>query len=407
MTSIADSSVARILKRKAAKFAVFLGAGTSASFGYPTTGELLPMMVAKRRSTQFLSALYGDPPGTGEKNRKSLHGHLAALLRGKNFEDDDVASDGLPLVTSLLSLLDFSIAADQSVLPGASISDTRMARRLVERSIVELIRDDRKLSARQEKKFANFCVMLRQMRRHQHNSGLPILTTNYDMMADVAAYTGCMSKRRKIWPINQVARRIDYGFRWFNAEEPSARSYQRPPNPRYIVLKLHGATNWLRCPLCDNIFIDPDGPIWHQAFRKTDNDSTCVCNDKQQLEAVIVSPSFVRETKAGNIAAVWKAALDVLRAADEWLIIGYSFPDEDLAIRALFTRAYGARARPPHITVVQRNEDSRDRYAAFFKPERLAFYSGGVEQYVESWLAGYRRMVTARRGRKAAVDRKE
>jgi hypothetical protein len=345
-------------------------------------------MLAKGRSPRFLSAFSGDPPGIGNKNRRALRSHLAALLPGNDFDDDrETPGRDLPLVTSLLSLLDYSIATSQSVLPGASISDTEVARRLLERAIVELINDERQLKEPNAARFDSFCRMLRQMRLRTQNRSLAILTTNYDMTTDIAAYRGCVSKgRKRKWPVEELARKIDYGFRWFNAEEPSAQSYQRPHHPSFTVLKLHGATNWLRCPLCDNIFIDPDGPIWHQAFRKSDYDSSCICNDSQQLEAVIVSPSFVRSTRGGNIAAVWKNALDVLRLANEWLIIGYSFPDEDLAIRALFTRAYGARSRLPHITVIQRGEQSRTRYAGFFRPEHLNFCSGGLEEFAIRWL---------------------
>jgi hypothetical protein len=150
-------------------------------------------------------------------------------------------------------------------------------------------------------------------------------------------------------------------------------------------LKLHGSTNWLRCPLCDNVYINPWGPIWHQAYKtKPDDASSCHCSETQ-LEAQIVSPSFVRDVRAANLLSIWKTALDCLRAADEWIIIGYSFPDEDLAIRALFTRAYGSRQRRPYITVVQKGEASYPRFEAFFEPSRLAFCAGGLQDFLGAW----------------------
>jgi hypothetical protein len=57
----------------------------------------------------------------------------------------------------------------------------------------------------------------------------------------------------------------------------------------------------------------------------------------------IVSPSFVRDIRSANLSSVWQSALDWLRLADDWIIIGYSFPDEDLNIRSLFARARFSR----------------------------------------------------------------
>jgi len=47
----------------------------------------------------------------------------------------------------------------------------------------------------------------------------------------------------------------------------------------------------------------------------------------------------------------------------------YSFPDEDLNIRSLFTRALASRSQPPFITAIQfgANPQTRIRYEAFFR----------------------------------------
>jgi hypothetical protein len=86
-----------------------------------------------------------------------------------------------------------------------------------------------------------------------------------------------------------------------------------------------------------------------------------------------------------NLFATWKAALDGLRQADQWIIVGYSFPDEDLGVRALFTRAYGSRSKPPRICVVQRDESSLQRYEAFFEPDKLLYATGGLSEFLDAW----------------------
>lgn len=80
------------------------------------------------------------------------------------------------------------------------------------------------------------------------------------------------------------------------------------------------------------------------------------CHETGNRKLYRLSPSFVREIREPNLVAVWKNALDFLRGSDHWIIIGYSFPDEDVGIRALFTRAFGAivmRPRPLAVRQVQ------------------------------------------------------
>src|SRR5437879_4440625 len=94
-------AVDRLLRRDPGHVAVFLGAGASATFGYPITGQLLQRVATSldRRSTNFLKGLRGDPRDTGDRNRELLAEYLKALLPGPTLQRED-----LPLVTTLLSL---------------------------------------------------------------------------------------------------------------------------------------------------------------------------------------------------------------------------------------------------------------------------------------------------------------
>jgi hypothetical protein len=219
------------------------------------------------------------------------------------------------------------------------------------------------------------------------------------MAADLAAFRCARIGRdgRNYLNEYQIAERIDFGFQWLHPEAADLVVMSRPRVPIVSVLKLHGSTNWLRCPLCDNIYVNPWGPIWVQAFKSaTDKSNVCHCSPTR-LEVQIVTPSYVREMREPNLLSVWKSALDELRSADEWLIVGYSFPDEDLAVRALFTRAYGSREERPHITVVQRDESAFSRYDAFFAPEALTYCVGGLESFLGEWRRRAARQKRVRR----------
>lgn len=91
--------------------------------------------------------------------------------------------------------------------------------------------------------------------------------------------------------------------------------------------------------------------------------------------------------RAPNLISVWQRALDWLRKADDWIIIGYSFPDEDLNIRSLFTRALASRPEStPYVTAIQfgANEQTRTRYDAFFPAEDLTFLNGGLKVFLDN-----------------------
>jgi hypothetical protein len=92
--------------------------------------------------------------------------------------------------------------------------------------------------------------------------------------------------------------------------------------------------------------------------------------------------------RAPNLISVWQAALNWLRKAEDWIIIGYSFPDEDLNIRSLFTRALAARDDWPNVTAIQlgANQQTRTRYEAFFPPDKMTFLDGGLKVFLKSAL---------------------
>ncbi|HYE87312.1 MAG TPA: SIR2 family protein [Vicinamibacterales bacterium] len=373
--------VAGLRQPGATRTAVLLGAGASKPFDYPLTRDLLPQIVDWLNHKDFLR-FDDESEAIGRRRRQLLREYLMQLLPGKRHR-----GTSLPLVTSLMSLLDYSLATGQSLLPRRTFNETREARLLVERGILEAIADHEDFTATGETNLERFCQVLTELKQTTPKQPLTVLTTNYDMSADIAAFkcAGVTQDADGYWFEEEVASKIDFGFRWHDPDAERQRLFDRPSNPEVTLLKLHGSTNWLRCPLCDNTYLNPWGPIWHQAFKgRNSYKNQCHCSPTR-LQTQIISPSYVREMREPNLHAIWKCALDALRAADRWLIIGYSFPDEDLGVRALFTRAYASRDDRPRIVVVQQSADSIDRYHAFFDSHHLTFCTGGFEAFLDAW----------------------
>ncbi len=376
-----DAFLGELRAKSDRPIAIFLGAGASKVFGYPITRDLMLKIFQGLAKGQILEKSAKGPGVMSQDPRAELLDFLTALLPGERYSEEKV-----PMVTGVLSLLDFSLATGQSLLPGRTLDETRRARQLLERAILEVIPDHEWFSAAEEKRFEQFRKWLSSIKARRPAGGLGIITTNYDMVSDLAAM--CVADVEGdfgTWSFVDVARKVDFGFRWIGPDPEKEESFPRPEHPRVALYKLHGSTNWLRCPLCENLYINPHEPTaWLGAEVETFTDNQCHCSDTR-LEAQIVSPSFVRDMRGPNLIAVWKNALDLLREADQWIVIGYSFPDEDVAIRALFTRAFGSKSRRPRVTVVQRGDDARVNYESFFPGDSLRYLTGGLDLLLDRW----------------------
>ncbi len=113
------------------------------------------------------------------------------------------------------------------------------------------------------------------------------------------------------------------------------------------------------------------------------------------LKSLLVTPSVVRNIRDPSLLAIWNAALEDLRRADEWIFIGYSLPSEDVAIRSLLLRAFHTRRKKqtPRIKVISHESDepappvTPDVAFRKFFPRRHfrndAYERGGMEAFIE------------------------
>lgn len=350
--------------------AVFLGAGASVPFGFPLTRDLLPEIW---RRLQVGNLFHWLSPDTDESdNRAHLTRTLEYILPGLGHVD---AAD-LPLITEILSLIDYSLAMQHALYPGQSEQDLRRARHLIERALLELLLPPERYHDDTRSQLDGFIDWITHPTRQSS-----IVSTNYDITVESELF------RRADHRIDSD---FDFGFAW---QDPGARARVlnlRPADARIHILKLHGALNWLRCASCENIYINPYGKIAHHAFREeVDEHNTCHCGHGK-LGMHIIAPSLFREVRDSNLLEIWRTALAQLQQAQEWVLIGYSFPTEDIAIRSLFTRAINGhvlRSRKdrsqsgPRITVVQLGRSAQARYRAFFPG--CQYLDGGLAEFLE------------------------
>jgi len=198
---------------------------------------------------------------------------------------------------------------------------------------------------------------------------LGLITTNYDISVEYDLYESIGRDR--------VAGCVDLGFAWRDAE--TGARHGRPRRPQLRVYKLHGSLDQLRCARCGNVYLNPWGVIAWQAMRvERDDDNTCHCGGRLVLN--LVPPSLLQETHDPHLVGVSRRAFEWLRSAERWIIIGYSLPPEDLAVRSLLLRAHAAAPRRPEVIVVQRGHAVRARFQLMFPA--CTYLTGGLEAFL-------------------------
>ena len=337
--------------------AFILGAGASAAFGYPVTAKLFPLIAEAARGSPF-----GKHPHEREATRRLRRGLDKLMPSWRN------ATIAPPLITDMLSLFDQSILAGTCLSPDMSHDAFVDFRQLLDRILVLVIQE----VFWSDKEFSDTCLHFVELLR---KSATGIVTTNYDLEVDMALASAISYKF--------MEDEVDYGFAWRDPE--SGRIIPRPAEPGFRLMKLHGSLNWLLCPVCEHTYINAYASIQENAYYSTKSEATtCHCGHFP-LVPVIVSPSYVRDIRNADLLYLWKNALEFLRNAKHWVVVGYSLPAEDLAIRSLLMRAYRAREAhhpTPQVEVVQYSDDAalRARFLSIFP--RATFFTGGLE----AWL---------------------
>lgn len=345
---------------------LFTGAGASRAIGYPLTSELLPEILRQLEH----GTLFKDTNGRQQdaQDRDDLRGCLLALVPGLNHPDAK-----LPLITDLFSLVEYALVTGEA-LPLGGEDDLRRCRHLLKHAITEVLvdpffepwDDENADDVRAQKTLGTLVSMLRDKEKP---TGL--VTTNYDIGIEYPLYERIGR--------TQVYETIDLGFDWRHIGKGDVRG--RPAEPGLRVYKLHGSLDTLRCPLCGHAYFNPWGVIAKQVFEtETSDANTCHCRDEQRLEPHIVPPCIIRDRAEANLMSVWRSAFECMRKAKRWILIGYSLPPEDLAVRSLLVRSFSARKKPPEIIVVQKGGKARPAYKALFP--KCRYFSDGLESFL-------------------------
>lgn len=357
---------------------LFLGAGASVDFGYPLTNDILPAIWGDLRSEGW-RRWAGIPEDESEavEEHRVLVDFLSWVFPGLDTTAETVVGAS---IIDVISLLDRLSSDGSTPHPKIDESDLPQIRLVLNKAINGVLQGRSKPEL--ARSLARWIVD-----RAEGGQRMTLASTNYDTVIEQQIYNLIAESGRVIPAV------VDFGIPW---RDPGPdRLHMRPHAAPLSVLKLHGSLNWLRCEACGHIYINPSGRVASQGlYRRRTQHNECHCGGR--LRIVVVTPSVVRDIRDPNLLAIWNAAIEEFRRADEWVFAGYSLPSEDIAIRSLLLRAFHTRTNANlRVRVVQFEKPKRSltrsavyqRYRLFFPRDVLAdddYSRDGVEAFIES-----------------------
>ena len=187
-----------------------------------------------------------------------------------------------------------------------------------------------------------------------------LISFNYDVSLDYA--------------FNFKGIRFGYGFDGANTSD-------------FVVLKLHGSTNWAMCRSCNSpeLQIVPASPIppGHHIgpslqsgesykFKMVTNvlaNTQCdKCRVVRRLEPYVIPPTWSKMVEGSPLQKVWLRAVEEIKTAYQIVVIGYSMPPTDTFFQYLLTLGLQANAGFHRVVVVNKdNSDAlKERYRRVF-----------------------------------------
>ncbi|MBI2411940.1 MAG: hypothetical protein HYV24_01850 [Deltaproteobacteria bacterium] len=369
------------------KIVYFLGAGASKPFGIPLTNEILPQILQGICENNLFTS-FGEESDTLRAMEQDLKKILLVFMpgleelandymdcrgQGRDKKKKEKIFKKFPLITDVLSLIDYMAANQKEPSPNflKKRKDMEYFRWLFDRAICEIVVPDEDYT-NNKKEIVLLKRFAKRIREQIMNGDqVTLITSNYDASVEYELFEKFDTAK------------IDFGFSWRDVDDEEI-IYGQPPTADLRIYKLHGSLNWLKCDLCEHIYINTQVDIFHLAFSAGKNYyNTCHCGNP--LKVIMVAPSFEREVRDPNLLHIWKSAVQGLREADRWVMIEYSMPSEDLAIKSLLIRGLNSRRNKKdfEVEVVQKGRASEDKYSLMFGRNNLKFYKDGLEKYLE------------------------
>jgi hypothetical protein len=357
-----------------------LGAGFSKPAGYPLQDEILTRI----KEIVINRGLMDNPLFAETMFQKGEQ-------RLRKFINDIFPGNPTPSLEDLFTLLDQSIelCASCKEYTYLELDEIREALKTV---ILFVFHDaTNRINNQSAQLYRLIAAHLIQHRISNPLNICSVVSVNWDPLIEESIYWWV----KKVWILGKVD--VDYCCYTTPLSEETTHVPSLLQKARGInnikVMKLHGSANWLICPRCGRLFtgLGSQDSVWELYYWKQ------ICpycrkekkkekeTSRPKLEPFLVSPTFVKRFSNPHIQMTWhNAYLDLSEAKDEVVFIGYSLPEADYHVRTLLARSIDLNAKI--ICVTKDDQETVDRYYAFFGKHRVEVVRDGVEAYFGNLL---------------------
>lgn len=215
-----------------------------------------------------------------------------------------------------------------------------------------------------------------------NSSSYNFITLNYDVLLEELL----LAVRKQQNPHESVSYPdvYPYPIEWIGNRKTSSGSFwgreKKPYPPMPKILKLHGSANWFWAG------ISPSDVLYYRDWNRNEEEDM-----SKGLKPYIIPPVLDKSSFYNHIAIhdLWQQAEELLKKADEIYIIGFSFPQTDVAVKYLFQSSL--RESKPHIYVINTKSKRKltSNYSkAFGKVELDYTYTGknALERFIKEHL---------------------
>lgn len=351
------------------KTVFFLGAGFSCAAGAPAQSKLLEMVI------NYDGEDYNNP--IDEYKNK-----LSAFMT-------DAFSLGINKIKAF-NLEDFYTPIDKCILEnssfrGYSIEHIKEIRNILSTLIGIVIDYELSKPSHNQAYLDKFVAeILEHKRKLKTTDHVAIITTNWDILLDRRFYNGFLHTK--------YYGALDYGTMVVGMDKEQGLIPPLVASERGLfrikLFKIHGSLNWLKCPSCNRLFVNPESKIGITEYKLNYKCRFCekVYNLPDYsgiyLEPQIIYPTFIKDLSGTHFNQIWNNTASEISEASHIIFIGYSFPQADFEIRQLLARKTPDNCK---ITIVLNsdNKDVFDRYDNFFGKREIIKYKLGAVKYIE------------------------
>lgn len=220
-------------------------------------------------------------------------------------------------------------------------------------------------------------ALFRALLKHDPEDDYAFVTFNQDLVIEKAIDALASTARYSFVPWNLST---TYGVNFSDYLRVGSRpkfNSAGPGAPSIPVLKLHGSLNWF--------YNVRSGTDPKNSIRSPAGDLHCVTNRslltglkytggsrKVDIIPLVVPPIYEKASRYQSVVGpIWSSARQVFRRADRIVVFGYSFPDADIAARALLRGSFHQNPNVSEVTVIDVSSDVASRIAQLLEADSL------------------------------------